>query len=184
MAAEQAEHPVGDAHTGQPAGDHGDPQLINPSGPMFLWTLGTFLVMALVLKRIAWKPILEGLDKRETFLRESVDNAQKVEEELGAIESKRTEIISDADEKAKNIVSQARRAGIEAERVIKEKAKEEAGILLDNAQREINSAQEKAAATLKQESINSAIGLAGKLIQQNLDTEQNRQLTDNLIDKI
>ena len=107
-----------------------------------------------------------------------------MEEELGAIESKRTEIISDADEKAKNIVSQARRAGIEAERVIKEKAKEEAGILLDNAQREINSAQEKAAATLKQESINSAIGLAGKLIQQNLDTEQNRQLTDNLIDKI
>jgi F-type H+-transporting ATPase subunit b len=184
MAAEKAESPVGEAHAEQPADEHHEPQLIDVSAPLFLWTLGTFLVMAIVLKRIAWKPILEGLDKRETFLRESVEKARKVEDELAGIEAKRTEIISDADERAKDIVGRARKAGMEAERVIQDKTREEVGILMENAQREIKAAQDKAAAKLKQESIDTAIHLASTLIQRNLDSELNRELTNKLIDKI
>lgn len=165
-------------------GGHQEPKVIDVSGQMFFWTLGTFLVMAFVLKRIAWKPILENLDKRESYIRESVENAEKVGREFASIESKRHEVISEADDKAKDIISRARKAGLEAERVIEDKAKEEAGILMENAEREIRSAREKAQADLKRESVDAAIALAGKLIAENLDTEKNRELTEKLIGRM
>ena len=48
---------------------------------------------------------------------------------------------------------------------------------------EISAAQDKAAAQLRQESVDTAINLAGKLIQQNLDSDQNRELTNKLMHK-
>ncbi len=163
---------------------HDEPQIIDVSLPMFLWTLVTFIAMAVVLSKIAWKPILAALDKRETDIRTSIQNAETVEKELAAIEDTRSGIISKADDAAKNILGRARRAGVEAERMIKEKAKEEALILRENADREIASAQERARADLRRESVETAIRLAGQLISENLDDEKNRRLTDKLIEQI
>ena len=166
-----------DAHH-EPAGP------MDPSGSMFLWTLLTFCAVSAMLAKVAWKPILAGLDKREADIRKSIEDAEKVASELAAIEDTRHGIISKADEDAKGIVTRARRAGVEAERVIKDKAKEEISILRENADREITSAQEKARSDLRRESVESAINLAGRLIGENLDDEKNRQLTDRLIEQM
>jgi len=154
------------------------------SGEMFLWTLVTFSLVAIILSKIAWKPILYALEKREETIRKSIEDAEKVEQEMAAIDGNRQKIITEADDKAKDIVGRARQAGVEAERVIKDKAREEAGILLENANREINAVREKVAAELRQESVETAIALAGKLIGENLDDDRQRRLTDQLIKQL
>jgi F-type H+-transporting ATPase subunit b len=169
----------GDAHDAHAAAGPMD-----VSGEMFIWTLGTFAVMAFILGKFAWKPILAGLDQREQDIRQSVDNAEKVRAELSAIDGQRREIIGQADAQAKDIVSRARRAGVESERAFEEKAREEAAILMENAEREIRSVREKAAADLRKDSVDAAIALAGKLIGENLDDQKNRQLTDRLINEL
>lgn len=170
-------HDAADAH-------HERAGPMDPSGSMFLWTLLTFCTVSAVLAKVAWKPILAGLDKREADIRQSIENAEKVASELAGIEETRHGIISKADEDAKGIVTRARRAGVEAERVIRDKAKDEIAILRENADREITAAQEKARADLRRESVESAINLAGKLIGENLDDNKNRQLTDRLIEQM
>ena len=169
------------------ADDQGHHKAAGPmdvSGEMFLWTLVTFSLVAMILSKIAWKPILFVLEKREETIRKSIEDAEKVEQEMAAIDGNRQKIITEADDKAKDIVGRARQAGVEAERVIKDKAREEAGILLENANREINAVREKVAAELRQESVETAIALAGKLIGENLDDEKQRRLTDQLINQL
>ena len=168
-------------------GEHDHHQAAGPmdvSGEMFLWTLITFTVVAIILSKIAWRPILTALDKREETIRKSIEDAEKVEQEMAAIDGSRKRIIAEADDKAKDIVGRARQAGVEAERVIKDKAREEAGILLENANREINAVREKAAADLRKESVETAIALASKLIGENLDDEKQRRLSDQLISQL
>ena len=170
------------AHTEAHGGGHheaGSP--MDVSGPMFAWTLGTFIVMGFLLTKLAWKPILAGLDRREQNIRDSVENAEKIQAELEAIDEKRDEIISGADEKAKGIVDRARRAGKEAERVIKDKAKEDATILIENAEREIRTARDKAEADLRRDSVDMAVQLTSKLIGETMDDDKQRSLTDKLI---
>ncbi len=157
---------------------------IDVSVEMFLWTLGTFLLMAWLLTKLAWRPILGALDKREEELREAVDNAEQVRVELETIEEKRSQIILDADTKAKDIVDRGRVAGREAGRVITEKAKQEATIIQENAQRELNAARDKAAADLRQESVDRAIELAEKILEQKLSPAQQKKLTERLIEQI
>lgn len=170
-------HGAGDGH-------HEAASPMDVSGEMFLWTLGTFTVVAVLLAKFAWRPILDGLDKREQTIRTSMEDAKTVAEEKAGIEAERTRRIAEADTKAGDIVSRARQAGIEAERVIKEKAQKEASILVENAEREIDAATEKAAAALRKESVEAAVDLAAKILDENLDAEKQRLLNDKLIGQL
>ena len=169
---------------GDGAGHHEAASPMDVSGEMFLWTLGTFTVVAVLLARFAWRPILDGLDRREETIRKSIEDAKTVAEEMAGIEEVRTTRIADADAKAGDIVSRARQAGIEAERVIKEKAQKQASILVENAEREIGAATEKAAAALRKESVEAAVSLAEKILNENLDDEKQRLLNDKLIGQL
>jgi F-type H+-transporting ATPase subunit b len=172
------------AHEAQAHDEHGATGPIDVSVEMFLWTLGTFLLMAWLLTKLAWRPILGALDKREEELRQAVDNAEQVRVELDTIEEKRSHIILDADTKAKEIVDRARVAGREAGRVLTEKAKQEATIIQENTQRELHTAREKAVADLRQESVDRAIELTEKILEQKMTPAQQRKLTERLIDQI
>lgn len=168
-------------HAPAGSGGHGSPNPVEVSGPMMGLTWLTFGLLALVLYKVAWKPILTALDKRETELRQALDEARKTREEYAGIEDKRRQLIEEADARAKDIVNQARQAAVEAAAVIEGKAREESQILLANAQREIKTAHEKALADLRRESADLAIGLSRKIIGESLDEQKSRDLVDRLI---
>ena len=164
------------------AGDHGsdfNPMAVNWN--MFFLFLGVFLVAFVILKKYAFGPILAGLDEREKQIRESVENAERIERELKEMEESRTKIIAEADAKAKEVIEEARKGAVETARHIEHQAKEEAKIMLENARREISSAEAQASAALREESARLAVDLAGKILGENLDDDKNRALADRLI---
>ena len=166
------------------AGGHGTPNPVQVSGPMMGLTWLTFGLLALVLYKVAWKPILTALDKRETEIRTALEEARKTREEWARIEEKRRQLIDEADAKAKAIVHQAREAAVEAANAIEGKAREESQILLANAQRELKTAHEKALAELRRESADLAIDLSRKIIGESLDEKKSRELVDRLIQRV
>ncbi len=168
---------------------HGDDHSadVNPmeiSGQMVIWTWVVFVLLLLVLYKVAWKPILAALDQREKDIQDSIDHAEQVRQELESIDEKRAEIIGKADEKSKAVLEAARKGAQEQARVIEAKAREEAQILAENAKREIDASRAKAEDELRAESAAWARALASKLIEANLDDEKNRALTDKLIQEL
>lgn len=175
----QVEVPAGAGHEG-----HEQPSVLSVSPQLMGLTWITFGLMLFVLYKKAWKPILAGLDKREADLRKAVDDAARIRDELAAMDEKRRAIIAQADGQAKQIVDAARQAATDAATVIENKAREEAQILVENAQREIRAAHEKAVTSLRRESADLAIDLARRVIRDNLDEARSRKLTDQLIQNI
>jgi len=167
-----------------PSEAHAKGEFLTPDVSMILLTWVTFFSLLAILYRFAWKPILAGLEEREERIRLAVEDAQKAKEELAKINATRQQILSEADEKAREIVAQSRKAAMEASQIIEQKTKDDLQILLENAQFEIKAAQEKAEALLREESARIAVALAGKIIQENLDTSKNRQFVDRLIKEI
>jgi F-type H+-transporting ATPase subunit b len=144
----------------------------------------TFILVTFILYKVAWKPILAALDKREETIRKAQENAAQIREELQKMEDARRKSQAEADNQARDILAAARRAAEEAGRVIEEKSRKEAQILVENAERDIGKAREKAIAALRKESADLSIALAGKLIGANLDDEKNRTMVDKLIDRM
>lgn len=165
---------------GGDAGHHAA-SVTDVSSTMLVLTWVTFGLLAAILYKVAWKPILAGLDKREADIRTALEEQQKIREQLAQIEASRSKIIGEADAKAKEILDAARKGAVEAAHVIESKAREEAATLIVTAQREIQAAQEKATAVLRKESADLAISLSRKILRGNLDEDRSRKLADDLI---
>ncbi|HMO03647.1 MAG TPA: F0F1 ATP synthase subunit B [Kiritimatiellia bacterium] len=167
--------------------DHGHaekPGPIDVSGKMMVLTYVTFAITAIVLYKVAWKPILNALDKREETLRKAMEEAEKTRAEMAAIDQTRARIIEEADKRAREILEQARVAAVETAKSLESKAREESQILLENAKREIHAEQDRAMANLRKESAELAIDISRKLIKDNLDESRSRKLADSLINGI
>jgi F-type H+-transporting ATPase subunit b len=103
---------------------------------------------------------------------------------LASIAASREKLLREAEEQAKQIVEDSRRAAREAARIIEEKAKQDAQIVLENAHREIRTAEEKARANLRRECGDLAIKLATRLVNENLDDARHRALVNTMLSEI
>ncbi len=50
--------------------------LLSPSYGLIVWTLLAFLTILIILKKFAWKPILEALKEREDSIQNALDSAE------------------------------------------------------------------------------------------------------------
>jgi F-type H+-transporting ATPase subunit b len=70
----------------------------------------SFLLVALLLHRFAYKPILRTLDERRQRIAESLANAEKIKLELARVEAARQEILQQANAQAEQLIQEARAA--------------------------------------------------------------------------
>jgi F-type H+-transporting ATPase subunit b len=151
---------------------------------MFFWFLVVFGMAAYILKKYAFGTILEGLDQREAEIERSLENADRLERELLTLDETVTTKLEEADTQVRDMIDQGRVAAREAGQVIEEKAREEAQILRENAQRDLESAKGKAENELRLHSAETAVAMAAKLLDEKLDAQSRKALTDRLIAEV
>src|SRR5512137_197619 len=88
--------------------------LIKPDLGLIVWTFVTFLALAWVLKRFAWKPILAIIDAREKSIRETLEESKRAREAAEAALAQNKELVAQSRGESARIVSEGQK---EAERV-------------------------------------------------------------------
>lgn len=84
---------------------------------MFLSQVISFVIVALLLKRFAYKPILTILEERRQRISEGLLNAEKIKQQLAEAEQRYQEILAKANGEAQKMIDEARAsAGVIAER--------------------------------------------------------------------
>tara|TARA_B100000809_G_scaffold187979_1_gene186318 strand:+ start:1294 stop:1767 length:474 start_codon:yes stop_codon:yes gene_type:complete len=156
---------------------------MRPEALVALWTWITFGAVSFILYKVAWKPILAALDAREARIRNALDDAEAVREKLATIDETKSRLIQEAEEEAKQIIADARTAAGEAGAQVEKRAAEKVSILYENAERDIATIKEKTVAVMQSEQAEIVINLAGRLVEENLDDDKNRALTDKMLDE-
>ena len=88
--------------------------LLNIEPGLIIWTIVTFVVLLVVLRAVAWKPLLAMLDEREQRIQEALNQADKARQDAEAAAAENREAITKAQAEAQAVVAQSREA---AERV-------------------------------------------------------------------
>ena len=158
--------------------------LLDPHEGLIIWTIITFLVVLLVLKKFAWPQLLASLDEREKRISDALAAAEQARQEAEEVLQEHRQKLAAAEEEARQVVAEARAAGANVRQTIVSQAREEAERMLDQARTSIESEKRAAIAELRRETANLAVQAAGVLIDANLDDEKNRGLVDDLIAKI
>lgn len=160
---------------------HGDALLDPHSWGLVFWSAVTFGVVLLILKKAAWAPILDGLEKREKTIADAIASAQRdrveaaklLEEhkkKLEAVRNEAQEILNETAADAKRIMDEAHA-----------KATAEAEATKQRALRDIDLAKTKAIDELKASTIDLAMGLAEKVIGAEVDRKKQRHLVDEFV---
>ena len=166
------EDPHGDAH-----GDsHGGGGPLTWQTDLAIWTGVVFLVLMAVLWKFAWGPIADGLAKREQRIADEIASAEKSNTEARQLLGDYEQRLAAAGEEVQQMIQAARQ---DAERVagqIVDKAKAEAEVERKRAVGEIELATTNALKELAEESASLAVGLAGRIVQSELDPKAHSHL--------
>jgi len=149
-----------------------------------LWTLVIFLLVVWVLGRFAWGPLLNALQSRERFIRESLEEAKRDRDEAAAQLARHEERLAEARAEATAIVEEGRRDSDVLKQRIEAKAQEESDKMIDRAKREIDIAKQAAVHELYARAADMATDLAGRIIDKELDAATHADLIAGAIGEL
>lgn len=149
-----------------------------------VWTVVIFLTVVFVLGKFAWGPILNALQKREDFIRNSLEQAKKDREESEAKLKEYTEQLTAARAEAKEIVEEGRRDAEVVHGKIEQDAKKEAAAIMERARREIQIATDTAVKELYDLSGKLATDIASRIIRKELNAAEHERLISESIEEL
>ncbi len=156
-------------------------KLITPEIGTIIWTVITFVILAALLGRFAWKPMLQMLEQRETSIKDALDQSQRARAESEETLRKNQEILASARRETATIFEQGRRESEEMRAELLAKARKEAQDLLEQGKRQIQHEQKQAIAQLRGQVAELAIRGAEHLISRSLDDEKHRELVSEYV---
>lgn len=155
---------------------------LNPG--LIFWTVVTFVFLLLILRKMAWKPILSSLDERENFIKESVERAETAKKEAENILEENKVKLASAEEEAQKLIAQGRDYAENLKSQIIEESKTEAKKLINDASVEIERKNVEAFNNLKDQIAAIAVEAAEKIIRENLDKEKQTKIVNDYIDSL
>ena len=84
-------------------------KLIMPEIGLIFWMTLCFILLILILKKYAWKPILRALDERERGIESALSKAQEAREKIEDLQKNQDQIIKEAKKERELILNEAKK---------------------------------------------------------------------------
>ncbi|AHF15977.1 F0F1 ATP synthase subunit B [Niabella soli] len=159
--------------------------LLTPDLGYFFWIFVAFVVVFLVLKKFAWKPIIKSLNEREQTIAGAIASAEKVKAEMAQLQSENESLLAKAREERSQLLKEARETKDKIVNEAKEQAKTEASKIIADAQQAINAQKMAALTEVKNEVGKMVIEVSEKVLRQQLSGEAKQEAYINgLVDSV
>jgi len=157
---------------------------MKPDTGLMVWTLVIFVLLMFVLSRYAFGPITAAVEAREKALEDAIEGAKRDREAAAKLLQEHQAAIDAARGEAQKIIADGRAVGEKMRADMIEQTRKEQQDMLDRARREIESEKDKAIMQLRREAVDLALAGASKVIEQNLESQKNRQLVESYLSSI
>ena len=146
-----------------------------------LWALGIFVLVLILLRRMAWGPITEALNARERRIAASLEKAQEIERATRELATSNRRMLDDAQREAQGILAAARQSAKTTADEIIAKAQVEIEAQRDRSKRELVLEAEKARSELRSDAVDLTLLAAAKLIGKSLTSDDQRRLAEEAL---
>ena len=141
-------------------------------------------VLFLLASYLLFNPARDLLKKRQEKIKGDIDSANKDKEDAAALKAEYDAKMKDIQKESEEILGEARRKAKANEAQIIAEAKEEAVRIRKNAENEALLEKQKAYDEMKQEMINIASLMAGKVVAKSIDTTIQESLVEETLKEV
>src|SRR5437773_1927392 len=149
--------------------------LLSVEPGLLIWTVIIFIILVLILKKFAWGPMLKSLHDREQGIKDTIEKAEYMKQESEKMLEEHKNLLAKADDESRKIISETREMAEKLRNDLIAKTNDDAHKLIVQAKSEIEREKMSALNSLKDEIANLAVQAAGKIIDENLDTNKQKQ---------
>ena len=160
-------------------------QLVTPDIGLLFWMLVSFLIVFFILKKFAWKTILNMLHEREDNIEQALKAADKAREAMEKLQADNVRILDEARAEREKIFHEAQEmkskiVGEAREQAVKEKDK-----IINDARVSIEAEKNVAIREIRNVAAELSVQIAEKLIRHELSNDQKqKELVDQMIREI
>lgn len=160
------------------------PNLLSPAGGLMFWTLLVFILLIIILRKFAFKPLLAAVEAREQSLQRALDEARADREEAAKILQEHQRQLDAARGEAQRFIAEGRATADKMKAEMLEATRAQQQELMERAKRDIEQEKVRAIAELRRTAVDLAIAGASKVIEKDLDSGANRQLVESFLSSI
>ncbi len=169
--------------TAPPAGaqEHGGGGSPNPLEFRYdtaLWAVVVFVALLVILRKTAWDPILQGLQKREETIHAAVEEAKLARAETQRVTQQFQQEMAQKMAEIPKIMEEARREAEALKEEMRAQAAKDIQTERQRLRREIDTARDQALQELWHQAAQLATLISAKAIGRHLTEEDHRRLID------
>ena len=146
--------------------------LLNDFSPgLFFMQLIILVILIVLLRAFAWKPILAALDARESGIEDALKAAENAKLEMANLQADNERLLQEARLERETLLKEAREM---KDKIISEatnEAQDKAGKMIEQAQAAIESEKKAAMAELKSHVAGLSIDIAEKVVREELSNK-------------
>src|SRR5476651_1447852 len=159
--------------------------LVSPNPGLILWTALTFLILLFILKKYAWKPILQAVTDRENSIESALLKADAVREEMTRLTSENEALLKQARAERDAILSEATKVKNQIIGEAKEAAQKEGARQIELARQEINTQKAIAMADVKNQVATLSLDIAEKILRKQFEDQKKQdELVKELLKEV
>lgn len=146
--------------------------LITPDLGLFFWTVVIFVILWLLLGKMAFGPIGRALRSREKSIEESLNKAEEARQEMARLSAENEQILQEAREERSKMLKEAKDAATKMVEDAKAKASEEGAKIIADAKEEIETSKKAAMAEVKNEVAMLSLSIAEDILRKELGKDK------------
>lgn len=159
--------------------------ILLPDAGLVFWMLISFLLLLVLLRKFAWKPILTAVKNREESISKALNAAAEAEKKLVSLQAENEELLAEARKERDAMLKQAREASDKIVSAAKETAVEEGNRMLEEARAAIQQEKMKVMTELRNQVATLSVEIAEKILKENLATdEKQNQVVNKLLEDV
>jgi F-type H+-transporting ATPase subunit b len=139
---------------------------------LFFWQTIIFILLIFLLKKYAWKPILDAVNEREEGIKNALLSAEKAKEEMASLQSDNEETLNKARAERDSLLKEAREIKQQLIDDAKNEAQSEAKKIISQAQETIQNEKKAAISDLKNQVATLSIDIAEKVLKEKLSDDK------------
>jgi F-type H+-transporting ATPase subunit b len=142
------------------------------------------LALVFLLKKFAWKPILDSVNEREEGIKNALDSAEKAKLEMQNLQADNQKLLKEARAEREAMLKEARDIKNKMIEDAKGEAQEQANKMIAQAQDAIESEKKAAVAELKNQVATLSLDIAEKVVRAELSNKDKQlKLVETMLDE-
>ena len=152
---------------------------------LFIWQTVIVTALILLLRKFAWKPILNTINEREEGIRSAMESAEEARQEMQHLQADNERILKEARAEREGLLKEARELRQKMIDDAKDEAKAQSEQLLAQAKEAIENEKQVAITSLKNEVADLSLQIAESLTKEHLSSDKKQtELVQKLLKEV